>query len=1025
MMKKAFRLLAAIVALSCGSALAESPWDWGEPDVSPAREWTIMVFLNGDNNLEQAALDDLKEMEAGLPEGGAVEVIVLLDRAERYSTAFGDEKGARVYRVTRSDKKDKIASTVLADLGAVDMSDAKMLASFVKAATAKYPAHKTALVMWDHGGGWGGMSSDEGAKGADGKVPQMSLATFEKALAEVAPMQPGGAFELAHFDMCLMGQAEVAAACAPYARWMLASTPVEPALGMDYAKFLPLFAANKPTDELLTDAVHSGCQSFLEGGRTDASLSAYDLSRAERLTRAWRRFADALLPLAADNWAELTRSFYWSQNYGPEGDESRGADAIASVDLNDWLEALGKLPLGQKLKREIDDLRRAGEGLTIASESGPSIERCTGLSFYAPLREKNFRADYTETAFDKATGWSDTLRLIYAAQAEHGMTPPKVTNIEFGSPVAKAGVAHPKSGADYAMTPASSVTPLSGGDQRGSYVKITLDGQHILRAYVSFAMAESAGGPYTIYTHQILHNEHLDEAQGKSVFPTYIDGRNELLYQFGGVRHLLCDDEGQTAPVTVNYLRVSGNEWAVRGVYADPVVGERNAVLAVDARYNALKSLTAVDAGGVAAIAPRTEGTFTPLLDVIENGKIVHRRGPVTLKWGTGPRVAYEMFPKGSFAAVLARAESLGGAGGTLMSRRLPVAENAQLGPHQANARAHLDDLKGMFFTLGAVPRASGKGMMIAPTGSHWAFAPRKDGTMGAIIITPRETKSYRFEVTPLGLPMMTLYHRDKRGLPQIDMRFFAVRVDNGGKAFWSLMDSTTGAPILLIPQNDVMCPPGWLNGLWTGDNGSYLAARDNKFMLKPRAGAAIEGTFETTGDAVRVTDTAGGKHFYNGLLDQGKLALTDMLAGTVEVFTPAGTGSAPKPPAPKPADQPPSPQPPKPRPPKPALPPTVMQQRTQTKLDGTWALAGSPGLDRFVFSDGRYTRYALGQTEAGTYTLSAPPRNGAAVYITGVVTRGQFRGMSYRNTLRMVGQNRMVITFGADGKSSVYVRVR
>ncbi|MBR0108655.1 MAG: hypothetical protein IJM07_05975, partial [Pyramidobacter sp.] len=208
MRKRAIRWMLAVCALAllCVPSLAEGPWNWGAAELSDAREWTIMAFINGDNNLEQAALDDLKEMEAGLPAGGAVEVVVLLDRSDRYSTAFGDEKGARVYRITRSDNKDGIASTVLADLGPIDMSDAKTLTSFVTAATAKFPAKKTALVMWDHGGGWGGMSSDEGAKGADGKIPQMSLAAFEKALAEVAPMQPGGAFELVHFDMCLMGQ---------------------------------------------------------------------------------------------------------------------------------------------------------------------------------------------------------------------------------------------------------------------------------------------------------------------------------------------------------------------------------------------------------------------------------------------------------------------------------------------------------------------------------------------------------------------------------------------------------------------------------------------------------------------------------------------------------------------------------------------------------------------------------------------------------------------------------------------------
>ena len=87
-----------------------------------------------------------------------------------------------------------LSSELIAELGPVDMADAKLVAQFVKAATAKFPAKKTALVMWDHGGGWKGMSNDNSSKG------EMGLAAFEKALAEVAPLQPGGKFELLHFD---------------------------------------------------------------------------------------------------------------------------------------------------------------------------------------------------------------------------------------------------------------------------------------------------------------------------------------------------------------------------------------------------------------------------------------------------------------------------------------------------------------------------------------------------------------------------------------------------------------------------------------------------------------------------------------------------------------------------------------------------------------------------------------------------------------------------------------------------------
>ena len=82
MMKRWLRAFAALAfaALLSAPALAEGPWDWGAPDAKE-REWTIMAFINGDNNLEQAALEDLKEMEAGMPANAKMDVVVLIDRA--------------------------------------------------------------------------------------------------------------------------------------------------------------------------------------------------------------------------------------------------------------------------------------------------------------------------------------------------------------------------------------------------------------------------------------------------------------------------------------------------------------------------------------------------------------------------------------------------------------------------------------------------------------------------------------------------------------------------------------------------------------------------------------------------------------------------------------------------------------------------------------------------------------------------------------------------------------------------------
>ncbi|MBR1895605.1 MAG: hypothetical protein IJ822_02355, partial [Pyramidobacter sp.] len=104
------------------------------------------------------------------------------------------------------------------------------------------------------------------------------------------------------------------------------------------------------------------------------------------------------------------------------------------------------------------------------------------------------------------------------------MEKPNVTNVEIGSPVVKPGVTTPRGGADFTITPANSIVPLSGGDLRGTYVKITVEGKSILRAYASFAFTAGEGKPFIITCNQILHNEHIDASQDERIFPRFADG---------------------------------------------------------------------------------------------------------------------------------------------------------------------------------------------------------------------------------------------------------------------------------------------------------------------------------------------------------------------------------------------------------------------------------------------------------------------------------------------------------------------
>ncbi|MCC8180960.1 MAG: hypothetical protein LIP23_08640 [Planctomycetes bacterium] len=76
--------------LTADEARASDVGEWGDPELSPTREWTVLVYLDGDNDLEFPAIIDFLEMQHGMVgiDTDLVDVIVLFDRAEGYADLF-------------------------------------------------------------------------------------------------------------------------------------------------------------------------------------------------------------------------------------------------------------------------------------------------------------------------------------------------------------------------------------------------------------------------------------------------------------------------------------------------------------------------------------------------------------------------------------------------------------------------------------------------------------------------------------------------------------------------------------------------------------------------------------------------------------------------------------------------------------------------------------------------------------------------------------------------------------------------
>ena len=118
-----------------------------------AKTWTVMVFLNGDNNLEGAGIDDINEMEAAV-DTSLYDVFVLFDRISGYDNSNGNWTDTRLFRVLPDNDPDVINSELIKDCGELNMGDPATIVWFVDTVAQMTNSDYYFLILWNHGSGW-------------------------------------------------------------------------------------------------------------------------------------------------------------------------------------------------------------------------------------------------------------------------------------------------------------------------------------------------------------------------------------------------------------------------------------------------------------------------------------------------------------------------------------------------------------------------------------------------------------------------------------------------------------------------------------------------------------------------------------------------------------------------------------------------------------------------------------------------------------------------------------------------------
>ncbi|MFW5486259.1 MAG: clostripain-related cysteine peptidase [Spirochaetaceae bacterium JB067] len=135
-----------------------------ETEEEETAEWTVMVWLDGDNNLNEAAVIDFHEMEHGLylaqqSDSDITDKLSIIVQYDQNPTHDNSSSVPGRYEVlpNATENSQYVApsstSTLLESLTEPNMGSAEELADFIDYAKEYYPAQHYALILWNHGGG--------------------------------------------------------------------------------------------------------------------------------------------------------------------------------------------------------------------------------------------------------------------------------------------------------------------------------------------------------------------------------------------------------------------------------------------------------------------------------------------------------------------------------------------------------------------------------------------------------------------------------------------------------------------------------------------------------------------------------------------------------------------------------------------------------------------------------------------------------------------------------------------------------
>ncbi len=349
-------------------------------------KWTVMVYISGDNNLEDYVVKDIELELAPTGSSANVQVVALADRGPGYDTSYGDWQSTKLFHVTPG--MTAASENAVADWGERNMGDPQTLIDFVTWTKTNYPADHYALYFWGHGWNWhpGYVMQD------DTNADTLDMDEVKTALPSI------GFIDMVAFDGCNMASIEVQLLWHGYATALAHSQEYVGWDGVEYDVILAQLAANPA---MTADHVAIATSQSATNDKTWSAV-AVD-GRFDTLMTAVNNWSVALKNGLAANRKKYDRAFGATQSFW---------QAPMDKDLYDMAYEINRLVSDSNIKSKSQAVMSAVNAVKLDEHHVNGYPDAHGITIYHITRAAEKDSNYTyylTLDFALQTGWDEFL----------------------------------------------------------------------------------------------------------------------------------------------------------------------------------------------------------------------------------------------------------------------------------------------------------------------------------------------------------------------------------------------------------------------------------------------------------------------------------------------------------------------------------------------------------------------------------------------------------------------------------------